>query len=303
MLSFARRTIVAASVFALSASIAPAQTTRQSLVVNDGQKLAFLGDSITQFGMETQSGYCRLVISALQANGLKVQPIGAGISGNTSREMIARVDRDVISKKPNVMTLSCGVNDVWHGKSGVELEPYKKNITDIIDKAQAAGIKVVVLASTMIREDAGNDNNKKLIEYNNFLHDIAKEKGCPFADLNADMQAAVKANGGGDSKHFPVLTVDGVHMNPLGNRIMASGVLRALGLNDEQIAKAEQTWLDIPAACKADARGMLTIRQWDQLNAVAVKQNRPINELLNEVYSKAIETYLASSTAQSNASN
>jgi len=294
MFAFSRSIVVAASLAALSASI----TYAQELVIKDGQRLAFLGDSITQFGMETQSGYCRLVISGLQANGLKIQPIGAGISGNTSKDMIGRIDRDVISKKPDIMTLSCGVNDVWHGKSGVDLETYKKNITDIIDKAQAAQIKVIVLASTMIMEDASNDTNKKLAEYNNFLRDLAKEKGCPFVDLNTDMQAAVKANGGGDPKHFPVVTVDGVHMNPIGNRMMASGVLRALGLNDDQIAKAEQTWLDVPAACKADARGWLTIRQWDRINAIAAKQNQPVNHLLNEVYSKAIDAYLASSAAQ-----
>ena len=59
------------------------------------------------------------------------------------------------------MTLSCGVNDVWHFKlrlgkrtfKGVGLEEYKKNITAIIDKAQAANIKVMVLSSTMIGED------------------------------------------------------------------------------------------------------------------------------------------------------
>jgi lysophospholipase L1-like esterase len=279
-----------------------ATANAQEMLVKDGQKIAFLGDSITQLGMSLPSGYCRLVVSGLEANGLKVQPIGAGISGNTSKDMIARVDRDVIDKKPDIMTLSCGVNDVWHGKTGVELEPYKKNITDIIDKAQAAGIKVVVLASTMILEDAHYDNNKKLVAYNNFLRDIAKEKGCAFADLNADMQGAVKANGGGDAKHFPVLTVDGVHMNPLGNRMMARGVLKAFGLNETQIEKAEQAWLDIPAACRLDYNRMVTIRQYDLLNAAATKQNRPVNELLNELYSKAIDAYLANSAGQADAS-
>ena len=47
-------------------------------------------------------------------------------------DLEARLDRDVISKKPDWMTLSCGVNDVWHGKRGVNLEDYKKNIASII---------------------------------------------------------------------------------------------------------------------------------------------------------------------------
>ena len=62
------------------------------------------------------------------------------------------------------MTLSCGVNDVWHGEKGIELEDYEKNITDIIDKAQAAGVKVVILTSTMIKEKQSTPQNQKLIE-------------------------------------------------------------------------------------------------------------------------------------------
>ncbi len=31
--------------------------------------------------------------------------------------MLARLDEAVISKKPQWMTLSCGVNDVWHFKT------------------------------------------------------------------------------------------------------------------------------------------------------------------------------------------
>lgn len=66
--------------------------------------------------------------------------------------MLARLDADVLSKTPQWMLLSCGANDVWHFKlrlgkrtfQGVSLEDYKKNITAIIDKAQASHIKVII---------------------------------------------------------------------------------------------------------------------------------------------------------------
>src|SRR5436305_33096 len=61
----------------------------QGIAVKDGQKIAFLGDSITANGAATPSGYVRLVISGLEANGVKATAIGAGISGHTSREMVA----------------------------------------------------------------------------------------------------------------------------------------------------------------------------------------------------------------------
>ena len=37
---------------------------------------------------------------------------------------------------------------------------YEKNITQIVDKAQAAGMKVVILTATVIQEDLGNDGTR-----------------------------------------------------------------------------------------------------------------------------------------------
>jgi lysophospholipase L1-like esterase len=263
------------------------------VAIKTGQKLAFLGDSITQQGEGSPSGYVQLVISGLKVNGMDVEMIPAGISGHTSRDMIVRIDRDVIAKKPDWMTLSCGVNDVWHGKTGVELDAYKKNITDMVDRAQAAGIKVMLLTSTMIGEDQSNPNNQKLIVYNDFLKELAKQKGCLAADLNSDMQAAVAAAGGGKAGAPNVLTVDGVHMNAAGNRMMAGGILKAFGLSDAQFQKAQQSWLDIPRAIVVNGTAQLTLRQWDQLNAIAAREHKSLGELLNDTFSKAVDTMLA----------
>lgn len=78
--------------------------------------------------------------------------------------MLARLEKDVLSKKPDGMTLSCGVNDVWHGAREVKLEDYKQNITAIVDRAQAAGVKVMIRTSTMIKEDQKNDLNIQMQE-------------------------------------------------------------------------------------------------------------------------------------------
>jgi lysophospholipase L1-like esterase len=211
-----------------------------ALPVKSGEKIAFMGDSITQAGANP-NGYVRLVISGLEAAGVKTEAIPAGISGHKSDQMLERLQRDALDKKPDWMTLSCGVNDVWHGDNGVPLEPYKANITKIVDQCQAAGVKVMILTSTMIGEDEPNGNNQKLAAYNSFLRDLAKEKNCLFADLNADMQAGIKAAGGG-APDGRVYTSDGVHMNPNGNKMMASGVLKAFALNGDQLEKAQASW-------------------------------------------------------------
>jgi lysophospholipase L1-like esterase len=241
------------------------------IAVKPGEKVAFLGDSITAQGWGNPAGYVKLVVAAFEANGINITPVPAGIGGHKSNDMLARLDKDVLSKKPQWMTLSCGVNDVWHGNKGVPLddaqaaaqtyekrsanEPekgtYEKNITQIVEQAQAAGAKVVVLTATVIKEDLGNDENKKLAPYNDFLRKLARDKHLLLADLNAMVQERVKA---ANQPGKNVFTVDGVHMNAEGNKIMATGVLQAFGFDAAQIKKAEAAWVPMEAQAAEEAK-------------------------------------------------
>jgi lysophospholipase L1-like esterase len=256
---------------------------RADIAVQNGEKIAFLGDSITAQGASGNTGYVKLVMSGLEANGVKAEMIPAGISGHKSNDMLARLQKDVIDKKPNWMTLSCGVNDVWHHERGVPLDQYKTNIRQIVDQAQAAGIKVVLLTSTMIHEDQPNDDNQKLVAYNDFLKALAAEKNLPVADLNAYMQELVKMPHKGN-----LLTVDGVHMNPIGNQMMAAGVLKAFGLSDAQLQTARDAWAKIPYGVNAN----LTLGQFNKLSDVANKQNRSVDDLIREALAKTIDEML-----------
>ncbi|MEI6515004.1 MAG: SGNH/GDSL hydrolase family protein [bacterium] len=236
------RKMTMAAVLAIG-MIGVTEVQAKGLPVKEGQKIAFLGDSITQFGVGPK-GYVNLVIRGLESAGVKVTAIPAGISGHKSNDMLARLDRDVLSKKPDWMTLSCGVNDVWHGANGVPLDKYKENITKIVEKCQAAGVKVMILTATMIGEDQPNGNNQKLVAYNEFLRKLAKEKRCLLADLNAEMQAGIALV---KNKKGNVYTGDGVHMNDAGNEMMALGVLKAFGLKKDQLEKARTSWKAAPA--------------------------------------------------------
>ena len=217
-----------------------AERAQGKISVKNGQKIAFLGDSITAAG-KRPGGYCQLVLSALKDQGIEATPVFAGIGGHKSNQMLARLEKDVLRHKPDWMTLSCGVNDVWHGPRGVDLKSYKKNITEIVKHAQAAGVKVVLLTSTMIREDQSNDLNQKLMPYNEFIKELAKEKKCLLADLNADMQAALKTFPP-DAPKGKQLTSDGVHMNKAGNIMMARGVAKAFGLTNQHLDKSAKNW-------------------------------------------------------------
>ena len=226
-----KKSLLTLFVLACAAAVCAAECA-----IPNGAKVAFLGDSITQQGQRREAGYVNLVIGVLAQNKIKVAPIKAGVSGHKSDQMLARLDKDVISKKADFLFVSCGVNDVWHGKRGIPLDQYKKNITALVEKAQKAGIKVCIMTATMIKEDAQNLLNKQLAAYNAFLRKLAAEKKCLLADTNAAMQDQLDAL----KKKYPeargnLLTSDGVHMAPAGDMMMARCLLKAVGLADAQI--------------------------------------------------------------------
>lgn len=201
------------------------------LKIKNNSTVAFMGDSITQFGHRYEGGYVNLVTGILKKQGLNFKVVKAGISGHKSNQMLARVQKHVIDHKADFLFLSCGVNDVWHGRRGVPLEQYKKNMTAIVEKCQKAGITVCIMTATMIGENTNNANNRKLAAYNAFLRRLAAEKKCLLADTNAAMAKQIADL----KKRFPkvkghLLTTDGVHMAPAGDMMMARTLLETVGV-------------------------------------------------------------------------
>jgi lysophospholipase L1-like esterase len=265
----------------------PSPGNAQTVAVSNGQSIAFLGDSITAQGASAPGGYARLVLSGLECVGIKATMIPAGVSGHKSNDMLKRLSRDVLNKKPAWMTLSCGVNDVWHGNNGVPLDAYKTNITAVVDGAQAQGIRVMILTATMVGEDAANPNNQKLAAYNEFLRELAAEKKCILADLNADMQKAVeeeRARG----KNGNLLTSDGVHMNAEGNKMMALGVLRAFGLSDTELQDVRERWMDVPGTVRLPVAASLSWRQQARLQALADERKISVPNMIQAEFDKSL---------------
>ena len=259
-------------------------------LVKSGDSVAFLGDSITQGGWQKAGGYVQLVKAGLAKNGIEITVIPAGISGNKSNDMLGRVN-GILEKKPTWMTLSCGVNDVWHSKSGrgVELEDYKKNITEIVDRAEKAGTKVMLLTATLIGPKTDDELNTKAKPYNAFLRELAAQRNLPLADLSEDM---IKAQGP-DGK-LATLTGDGVHMNFLGDQMMARGVLRSFGLNDEQLTAAVAQWQTLPDTVMIQPKVGLTAQQAAAMEAMAKAENKSVEAYLTDVASAAIKAKLDS---------
>ena len=250
-------------------------------LVKSGESLAFLGDSITQQGAASPGGYVNLVISGLKANGIEVKPIPAGVSGNTSTNMLGRLP-GVLEKKPVWLTLSCGVNDVGQQMT---LEQYQKNVTAIVDKAQAAGVKVILFTASMIGENLDTPKAQTQAAFNDFLRAFAKERNLPLVEIHGAMVQAVKSTPhSGD-----LLTVDGIHKNPAGNAVMAAAVLQTLGLDGEQVARARAAWLDTPESGTLTIKVPLTLRQFEALQKSAQAQKVPALKLAETECQKAVE--------------
>lgn len=207
-----------------------------------------LGDSITQGG-EGPGGYVWLVRHYLKDlyPDQNIETINAGISGHKSTDMIARYQKDVLDRKPDLVTISVGVNDVWHGfydnhpkgdgPRGVNIDDYKKNVESMVTQAQSLGIKVVILSTTVIYENLKSPENSKAAKYNAVLRDLANAHNCAFVDFQRPFRALIKEyqNSTGGRDNF--LTVDGVHMNAEGNKVMAHSILSGMGIS----AKAQES--------------------------------------------------------------
>ena len=100
-------------------------------------RIVFLGDSITQAGAR-KGGFVTLVREALDKShaDLGIKVIGAGISGHKVPNLQGRLDRDVISKKPTIVVIYIGINDVWHSVRGrgTSKEKFEKGLHDLIKR-------------------------------------------------------------------------------------------------------------------------------------------------------------------------
>ena len=211
----------------------------KELRIKPGDQIVAIGDSITAGG-----GYLRDIdaVFAQQYPDLKVRKvINKGIGGQKAEDLVKRFDKDVVQLKPAFVTISIGINDVWHrlGKPHDEkvLAAYEEKVAKMVDEAQKAGIKVILLTPTVIQEDPSAEGNKRLTMYVAAEKKIAAEKKCQLVDLHGMFLTALKQKPANQKGNW--LTGDGVHMKPLGDAIMAVGVLRALGVPEAKIAATD----------------------------------------------------------------
>ena len=100
-------------------------------MIKNNDTIIFAGDSTTDADkkatfQELGNGYVRLIFHFLRAfrPENKYHLVNAGVSGNTSRDLLARWEQDVLAKKPDVVFCMIGINDVWRHFDTFEKEGY-----------------------------------------------------------------------------------------------------------------------------------------------------------------------------------
>lgn len=182
-------------------------------------KIAFLGDSITQFGWEQENGYVRRVLESLSLSGINLEPIPAGIAGNTTFDMLQRLDKDVLTKKPDIVFFMGGINDIWLNLGN--LEEYKNNVNTIIKKIQQCGAEPIIISLTIITENINNTQNKKIDEFNEYLKEFTTRNNIQYIDVNKVFKNTLKQY----DNPINILTVDDVHLNDMGNKLLAETIV------------------------------------------------------------------------------
>jgi lysophospholipase L1-like esterase len=203
-----------------------------SMQIQKPIKVIFFGDSITEAGVKP-GGYISLMQDKIKLGASpNYELIGSGIGGNKIYDLYLRIQEDVLDKKPDVVVIYIGVNDVWHKQSsqtGTDPDKFTKFYSAIIKKLQSSGIKVIVCTPAVIgeRTDFTNQLDGDLNRYSDMIRQLAVNHGCGLIDIRKAFLEFNLANNP-QNKDSGILTSDRVHLNQAGNQMLAELMFKGL---------------------------------------------------------------------------
>jgi acyl-CoA thioesterase-1 len=133
-----------------------------------------VGDSISAaFGLDTRLGWVTLLEQRMKDEGFTDKVINASISGDTSAGGQARLPALLAEHKPELVILELGGNDGLRGQQPAQLQ---QNLASMIDRARAAGAKVLLLGMQIPPNYGPRYTNAFKAVYS----DLAAEKKVPL---------------------------------------------------------------------------------------------------------------------------
>jgi acyl-CoA thioesterase I len=174
-------------------------------------RIVFLGDSLTAgLGLPIDQSYPSIVQRRLRAAGLNYEVVNAGVSGDTSAGGLSRLDW-ALDGNVRVLVVALGGND---GLRGLPPDALKHNLAEIITRAQARGI-AVILAGMEAPPNYGRDY---IVSFHKVYPALAKEYHVAFVPFL--LQGVAGSN--------TLNQADGIHPTAAGARIVADNVWAAL---------------------------------------------------------------------------
>ena len=108
--------------------------------------IACFGDSLTAgYGVDPESSYPAHLQRELDAAGYRYRVVNLGISGETTKDGLGRVDR-VLTFKPAIVIVEFGGND---GLRGVPVASSRSNLDAIVGKLKSGGTRVAIAGITL----------------------------------------------------------------------------------------------------------------------------------------------------------
>ena len=209
------------------------------MIFQDMDRIVFAGDSVTD--MESANpvgeglfdnlgrGYVRVVENMLSAYypEIRVRVTNSGISGNTSRDLLARFDRDVVSMNPDWVSICIGINDVWRQFDTpamqdycVSPDEYRDNVEKMILAVKDKVKGIFILTPYYIEPNREDMMRARMDEYGAICKELAEKYGCVLVDFQQMYEDYCKI------RHSSYIAWDRVHPNQVGSTLMAREFLK-----------------------------------------------------------------------------
>jgi lysophospholipase L1-like esterase len=186
-------------------------------------RVAAIGDSLTLYDDEPEDGRLNnsWFAALLRSDPAFVYVYNAGLVGDSTGQMRARLANDVLARDPELVLVLGGINDV---ANVVPTDEIVANLRAIVVDVQAAGARAVIGTvppwDELFEPDAVADPDE-VLELNAGIRDLATELGVTLVDFYA-------ATAGPDGHWLPGTTRDGLHPDADGVALMADAAITAL---------------------------------------------------------------------------
>ena len=207
------------------------------MIFENGDRIVFAGDSVTDMGSDQPvgenhglgQGYPRMIENWLAAYYPEryIRVSNAGISGNTSRDLLARFQRDVLDLHPQWISICIGINDVWRQFDMPSMpdfwvlpDEYEKNLCAMLEMVPES-VKGVFMLSPYIMEPLREDKMRaRMDEYVAISKKVAEKYGCRFVDFQRMYEDYLQI------RHSAFIAWDRIHPSEVGSTMMAREILK-----------------------------------------------------------------------------